>query len=150
MMGHLKGISQRDSHPWVWMTSGRGVPAKFDRIIWCSGWTPRLEKFSEKSWWAFSSRNWTWKGGTGRLEVEEDLEQKGFRVELDLRLGAMRSLWEREREREREKYNTVTKEYKETKERVCMNMWRAKNNCIMGWSPIQTYQHTIFNNQAHI
>ena len=54
----------------------------------------------------------------GRLEDEEDQERKGFRVGLDLRLGAMRSLSERERERERE--NTVTKEYKERKERVCM------------------------------
>ena len=47
----------------------------------------------------------TWKGGK-LVEEDDDLEQKGFRVGVDLCLGAMRSLSERERERERaQNYN---------------------------------------------
>ena len=110
------------------MTLGKGVLEKSDRITWRSEWTSHLEKFSKKSWWAFSSRNWTWNGGTGRLEDKEGLEWKGFWVRLDLRLGARRSLSKRERKRQ----NTVTIEQIERKEMVwmheiCMNMWRAKN-----------------------
>ena len=37
----------------------------------------------------------------GGLEEDEDLEQIGFQVKLDLCLGAMHSLSKRERERER-------------------------------------------------
>ena len=60
---------------------------------------PHLEKFSEKSWRALSSRNLTWSG----VESEEDaLEQRGFQDGTDLRLSAMRRLFEREGERERE------------------------------------------------
>ena len=61
---------------------------------------PHLEKFFEKSWRALSSRNLTWSG----VESEEDaLERRGFRDGVDLRLGAMRRLSQRERERERER-----------------------------------------------
>ena len=61
---------------------------------------PHLEKFSEKSWRALSSRNLTWSG----VESEEDaLEQRGFQDGTDLRLSAMRRLFEREGERERNK-----------------------------------------------
>ena len=128
-MGHLKCISQRDSHPRAWMTLGRVVSAKSNRITCHFGWMPHLEKFSEKSCWAFSSRNRTWRGG--RLEEEDDPKQKGFRVGVGLCLGAMHSLSKRKREREREKQNTITTKYKERKERVrmhemCMNMWCAK------------------------
>ena len=115
-MGHLKGISQRDSHLRVWMTSGRGVSVKSYRITWHSKWTPHLEKFLEKSWWAFSLRNWTWRGGMGRSEDKEDLEQKGFRVRLDLRLGTMHNLFEREREWEKEtKHNHNREQRKKRK-----------------------------------
>ena len=61
---------------------------------------PHLEKFSEKSWRALSLRNLTWSG----IESEEDaLEQRGFQDGMDLRLSAMRRLFEREGERERNK-----------------------------------------------
>ena len=61
---------------------------------------PHLEKFSEKSCRALSSRNLTWSG----VESEEDaLEQRGFQDGTDLRLSAMRRLFEREGERERNK-----------------------------------------------
>ena len=107
MVGHLKGISQRDSHPQVWMTSGRGVLEKSDRITWRSRWMPRLEKFSKKSWWAFSSRNLTWREGMRGSEEEDDQEWKGFRVGVDLCLGAMCSLFEKERGR---RQNTQSQE----------------------------------------
>ena len=119
-MGHLKGISQRDSHLRVWMTSGRWVSVKSYRITWHSRWTPRLEKFLEKSWWAFSLWNWTWKGGMGRSEDKEDLEQKGFWVRLDLRLGTMRNLFEREGMRERNRTQSQQSTKKEKKGYVCM------------------------------
>ena len=50
--------------------------------------------------------------GTGRLEDKEDPERKGFRVGLDLCLGAMRSLSERERERNRTQSQKSTKKEK--------------------------------------
>ena len=77
-----------------------------------------------------------WRGGT-RLE-EEDLEPRGFQAEVDLRLGAMRSLFERERERDHNHNLEIG-----MKEYVCMKYaWTCdalKINYIMGWNPIQTY-----------
>ena len=113
------------------MTRGRGVSEKTDRITWRSRWMPHFWKFSRKSCWAFPSWNRTWRRGVGRSE--EDPKPRGFQARVDLRLGAMCSLSERKRKWQ----NTITKEYKERKERVfmheiCMNMWRAKNNYIMG------------------
>ena len=115
---------------------GRAVSEKSDRITWRSKWTPRLKKFFTKSLWAFSSRNRTWVG----VGSEEDVpEQKGFWDGVDLCLGAMRSLSEREREREREREGETEKHnhnrVSTRKERVrmhekCMNMWRAKRNCM--------------------
>ena len=110
-MGHLKGISQRDSHPWVWMTSSRVVLAKSNRITWRSRWMPRLEMFSEKSWWAFSSRNRMWRRGR-LVEEDNDPEWKGFQIRVDLCLGAMRSLSKRERERENTQSQPKTNRYK--------------------------------------
>ena len=85
--------------------------------------------------------------------VEEDPEPKGFWVGVDLCIGAIRSLSEREKEREKEtehNHNPKTG----MKEYVCMKYpWTCdvlKINCIMGWNLIQIYQHTIFNNQAQI
>ena len=61
----------------------------------------RREKFSEKAGQALSSRNLT----EGEVGSEEDAapEQRGFWDGVDLRVGAMRRLTERERERERER-----------------------------------------------
>ena len=103
------------------MTMGRVVLEKSDRITWCSEWTPCLEKFSEKSLWAFSSRNWTWMG----VGSEEDVpERRGFRDEVDLHLGAMRNLSEKEREGEKQKNTITTKYQQEKKGYVCMkNAW---------------------------
>ena len=130
MMGHLKGLSQRDSQLRVRMTTGRGVLEKFDRTTWHSGWMPRFWKFSRKSYWAFPSQNQTWRGGTGGLE-EEDLEPRGFRAGVDLRLGAMRSLSEGERERKH-----ITTKKREMKGYVCMKYaWTCdvqNITCIMG------------------
>ena len=61
---------------------------------------PRLQKFSEKSFRAFSSRNRT-KEGVGSKE-EDTLERRGFWDRVDLHLGAIEQTNARERERERE------------------------------------------------
>ena len=63
---------------------------------------PRLQKFSEKSFRAFSSRNRT-KEGVGSKE-EDTLERRGFWDRVDLHLGAIEvDYHERERERQRER-----------------------------------------------
>ena len=109
------GISHRDAHPQLWMTMGRVVSEKSNRITRRFEWTPRLEKFSEKSWRAFSSRNRTWRG----VGSEEDaLEQRGFWDKADLCLSAMCRLSERETPS-----HQVLK-YKEERGNVCMkNAW---------------------------
>ena len=48
---------------------------------------PRLEKFSENALWASSSRNRRERGVESK--DEEAPEQRGFRAEVDLRLGAI-------------------------------------------------------------
>ena len=152
-MGHLKGLSCRDSQPRVRMTTGRGVLEKSNRITWCSGWTPRFWKFSKKSFRAFLSWNRMWRRGMGSKE-EEPEPWRGFQPRVDLcGLGAIAHfMWKREK-RERERENTSqpkTKNRKEKKRYVCMNMWRAIFKSIIGKNPSQTYQHTIHNNQTHI
>ena len=62
---------------------------------------PCLEKFSEKSIRALSSRNQT-EEGVGSEEEVDAPERKGFWDGVDLRLDAMMQLM-RERERESEK-----------------------------------------------
>ena len=64
---------------------------------------PSLEKFFEKSLWAFLSRNRT-KEGVGSKEEVDAPERRGFWDGADLRLEAMMQLTqEREREREKER-----------------------------------------------
>ena len=148
-VGHRTGISYRDSHPWLWMTMVRAISEKFDRTTWRSKWIPHLEKFSKKSWWAFPSWNQTWVG----VGSEEDVpERRGFRDGVDLHLGAIHSLSEREKGRETNKHNITTQNKIDRKERVrmhekCMNMWRAKRNCIMGstQSKPSSTQFSTFN-----
>ena len=66
---------------------------------------PCLEKFSEKSIRALSSRNQT-EEGVGSEEEVDAPERKGFWDGVDLRLDAMMQLMqERERERENPKSN---------------------------------------------
>ena len=67
---------------------------------------PRLEKFSEKSLWALSSRNRI-EEGVGS-EEEDALERRGFWDGVDLRLGAIKQLTqEREIKGERETIRKV-------------------------------------------
>ena len=61
---------------------------------------PRLEKFSEKSFQALSSRNRT-EEGVGS-EEEDAPERRGFLDEVDLYLGAIEQT-NRRKQREREK-----------------------------------------------
>ena len=83
------------------MTVGRSVSEKSERITWHFEWMLHLEKFSEKSWRALSSRNLTWQGVGS--EEEDAPERRGFRDGAHLHLGAMRRLFKRKRERERER-----------------------------------------------
>ena len=87
MEGQVIGTSHSDSQPWLWITVGRSVSEKSDKMTRHSEWTPRLEKFLKKSDLAFSSRNWT-KKGVGS-EEEDAPEWKGLWDRVDLRLGAI-------------------------------------------------------------
>ena len=64
---------------------------------------PHLEKFSENALKASSSRNQTLEG-EGSVD-EEAPEQRGFRVGVDLRLGAIDTTNVTELEGEKEKNN---------------------------------------------
>ena len=70
------------------MTMGRLVSEKSDKMTWLSEWTPRLEKFSKKFDLAFSSRNRMWEEVESK-EENDTPERRGFRVGVDLRLGAI-------------------------------------------------------------
>ena len=63
------------------------MSAKSNKTTWHSEEMPRLEKFSENALKASSLRNRTLEG-EGSVE-EEASEQRGFRVGVDLRLGAI-------------------------------------------------------------
>ena len=122
-VGHLTGISHRDSHTWLWMIVGKAISEKSDRTTRRSKWIPCLEKFSKKSWWAFLSQNQTWVG----VGSEEDvLEQRRFRDGVDLRLGAMCSLSKREREGERERNKKKKKSQQSTNNRKEEGMYAWK------------------------
>ena len=90
---------------------------------------PDLEKFSENSLKASSSRNRMLEG-EGSVD-EEALEQRGFRARLDLRLGAMdttnvNKFRGRRREEQSEKSQAIQiyqiYEKKVRMHRKCMNM----------------------------
>ena len=117
---HCEGFSKREAHPQELNAPGKGVFGKSNRMTWRFEWIARSKKFSKKSSYAISS----WIGF---------LEGIAF-------LGAMmRRLKEREREREKNRNRTKTlRQRKEGKMNIqCMNMWRAKRNCIMGKNTIQ-------------
>ena len=70
----------------------------------------RREKFYEKSLWALSSWNLTWDGVESTEGEEEDApKQRGFRDEVDFRLGAIKQQTERKKERrgQTEKYQHI-------------------------------------------
>ena len=141
--------SHSDSHPRLWMTSGRSVSAKSTRMTWRSEWMPHLEKFYKNALWASSSRN--------RREIgveskdEEAPERKGFWAGVDLRLGAIDTTnINKKRGREKETIRKAPKQFKYSKyiemEYICMgNAWTCdmQGKLHHGLSPIQSYQYTI-------
>ena len=139
MRGQVTGTSHSDSHPLLWMTEGRSVLAKSDRMTWHSEWMPRLEKFSENALKASSSWNRIWdRVGS---EDEDALEWRGFEAGVDLRLGAIDTTnVNRKRGRERKTIRKVPSNFKYNKyikNRACMygecmNMWHAKE--IASWA----------------
>ena len=149
MIRYLKGISQRDSHPQVRMTQGRGVLEKSDKMTWCSRWTPHLWKFSRKSWWAFTSWNQTWRWGVS--EEEEDPKPRGFQAGVDLCLSAMHNLCKRERERERENTSQTEAKREKREDTYAWNMHEyvtCKNKYIIGKTqskPSSTHFNIIKN-----
>ena len=148
MRGQVTGTSHSDSHSRLWMIVGRSVSAKSASMTWCYEWTPRLEKFSENALWASSSRNRRERGAES--ENEEALEWRGFRVEVDLPLGAIDTTnVNRKRGRERKKIKKVPSNSNKRsilkREYVCMgNAWTCdmQNKLHHGLNPIQTNQHT--------
>ena len=136
-IGQLTGISQRDSHPRLWMTSGESMSTKSARMTWHLEWMPCLEKFSEKAYWASSSQNWIWEG-VG-LEEEDASKRRGFRDGANLRLGAIDTTnvnWKIDNQKSPKKFQI---------EYVCMgNAWTCdmQNKIHHGLNPIQPYQHT--------
>ena len=132
-VGQLTGISHRE---------------KSDRITWRSEWMPRLEKFSEKSWRAFSSQNRTWRGVGSK---EDAPKRKGFQDGADLHLDAMCRLFERERERGRQIKKHHHKEYQTWKWKG-MYAWACdvQRKLHHGFNLMQSYQHISFNIEAHI
>ena len=122
------------SHPLLWMTEGRSISAKSNKMTWRSKWMPRLEKFSKNALKASSSRNRTLEGEGS--EDEEAPERRGFRAGVDLCLVAINPT-NINRIKERKKRRTIRKfpskinniKYIENKVRMqgkCMNMWHAK------------------------
>ena len=141
--------SHSDSHPLLWMTEGRSVSTKSDKMTWHSEWMPRLEKFSKNALKASSSWNQTLEG-EGSVD-EEPPEWRGFRAGVDLRLGAIDTtnvnrFRGRKREEQSEKSQAISIISNILKIRyVCMrNAWTCdmQNKKHRGLSPIQTYQHT--------
>ena len=148
MRGQVTGTSHSDSHPQLWMTVGRSVSAKFAKMTRCSEWTPRREKFFEKSFQASLSRNRIWEG----VGSEEDdvLERKGFWDGADLRLGAIDTTnvnRRRGKERQSEKLQSSSNITSILKRKyICIgNAWPCdmQKKLHHGLSPIQSYQHTI-------
>ena len=145
----MTGLSHYDSHPRLWMTSGRSMSTKSARMTWRSEWMPRLEKFSENALWASSSRNRREIGAESK--DDEAPEWRRFRAKVNLHLGVIdMTNVSRRREREKETVRKAPKQFKYSKyiemEYVCMgNAWTCdmQSKLHHGLSPIQFYQHTI-------
>ena len=145
----MTGTSHSDSHPRLWMTMGRSVLAKSAKMTRRSKWTPRREKFSEKSFQASSSRNRIWEGVGS--EEDDAPERRGFWDEVDLRLGAIDTTNVNKREREGRKRQSEKSQSNSNItsilkiEYVCMgNAWTCdmQKKLHHRLSPIQSYQHT--------
>ena len=146
--GQVIGKSHSDSHSRLWMTVGWSMLAKFASMTWHFKWTPHLEKFSENSLWASSSRNREERGAES--EDEEASEWRGFQARVDLYLGAIdTTILNKKRGRERKTIKKVPSKSNKTsifkREYICMgNAWTCdmQNQLHHGLSLIQTYQHT--------
>ena len=127
MRGHVIETSHNDSHPLLWMTEGRSVSAKSDKMTWRSEWMPCLEKFSKNALKASSSWNRTVEG-EGSVD-EEAPERKGFQARVHLCLGAIDTTNVNRFRGEEEKINQKSlKQFKyikyKKKRYVCMgNAW---------------------------
>ena len=149
MEGRVTGTSHNDSQPRLWMIVGRSVLEKSDKMTRCSEWTPRREKFFEKSFQAFSSRNRI-EEGVGSDE-DDALEWRGFQDGVDLRLGAIDTTNQNRKERERERQSEKSQHISNIarilkKEYICLgNAWTCdmQKKLHHGLSPIQSYQDII-------
>ena len=139
MRGQVTGTSHSDSHSRLWMIVGRSVSAKSAKMTRHSKWTPRREKFSEKSFRASSSLNRIWER-VGSKEYDAP-ERRGLWDGADLRLSVIDTTnVNRKRGRKRETIRKVPKQFKYNKyiEKTvcmhgeCMNMWYAKE--IASWA----------------
>ena len=139
MDGQVIGTLHNDSHPRLWMTVGRSVSVKSAKMTRRVKWTPRWEKFSEKSFQASSSWNRRWEGVGS--EEDDAPEQRGFWDGVDLRFGAINMTnVNKKRGRERETIKKVPKQFKYNNyilkrvrmHRECMNIWYAKE--IASWA----------------
>ena len=135
----MTGTSHSDSYPLLWMTEGRSVLAKSEKMTWHFEWMPRLEKFSKNALKASLSRNRTVEGEG--LVDKEALEWSGFWAGVDLRLGAIDTTnvnrFRGRRKEEQSEKSQAIQIYQVYEKRVrmhgkCMNMWYAKQKDIMG------------------
>ena len=149
MEGQVTGTSHSDSQPHLWMTLGRSVLEKSEKMTQCFEWTPRRENFSEKSFRASSSQNRICE----RVGSDKDdaPEWREFWDGVDLRLGAIDTTnvnrKERERERQSEKSQHISNIARILKkEYICLgNAWTCdmQKKLHHGLSPIQSYQDII-------
>ena len=142
-------MSHSYSHSRLWMTMGRSVSAKFAKMTRRSEWTPYQEKFFEKSFRAFSSRDRRWVGvGSEENDVPE---RGGFWDGVDLRFGVINMTNVNKRERGKKETIRIAPNSSNIasilkKEYVCMgNAWTCdmQKKLHHGLSLIQSYQHTI-------
>ena len=144
MREHVTGTSHSDSYPLLWMTEGRLVSAKSDKMTWHSEWMPHLEKFSENALKASSSRNRMLEGEWSA--DEEASERRGFWARVDLRLGAIDTInvnrirgRKREEKSEKSQASSIISNILKIRY-VCMgNVWTCdmQNKKHHGLSPIQ-------------
>ena len=131
--------SYSDSHPLLWMTKGRSVLAKSDRMTWHFEWMPCLEKFSENALQASSSWNRTLEGEGSK--DEEAPKRRWFQAGVNLCLGAIDTTHiNRRKGRERKDNQKSLKQHQ-----IYQLYWKestyawemhehvtCKTNCIMG------------------
>ena len=135
------------------MTRGRGVSKKSDRIDMAFQMNATFLKVLKVVLLGLPITEPNVKRGCRKIGRRLGTKRVSSRSRFALRCHA-KSIRERERERGRKRGTSQTEKI-ERKERVCMhekcmNMWRAKNNCIMGWTQSKptsiqssTFKHTL-------